>query len=303
MSLADSIRQTASIARCRSRQATRSHHARARLLLLGSAGARRRSSCSRSSGVNSSPKSSASNTWRISISTRRRHRVGAALDPLDRLVHRLHLPQPEAGDQLLRLGERPVDHGPLVAENLTRAPFELGWQALAREHDAGLHQLLVELAHYAGVERADVKSTRRAKLFEAARWPRARGKRCADRVVHPGLRSRHEATSRTHPRPDRRAGPRPGLRVGAHPARPRHRPGPGSATRRSRCAPRSASRRGPEWHERVRCLHRLSLRGRHPRTFQGQQSDRRGDHRPGDRTARRVGVRSTECRSRTACPA
>ena len=43
------------------------------------------------------------------------HRVGAALDPLDRLVLRAHLPQPEAGDQLLGLGERAVDHGALVA--------------------------------------------------------------------------------------------------------------------------------------------------------------------------------------------
>ena len=41
-------------------------------------------------------------------------RTGCALDPLDRLVERLHLPQPEARDQLLRLGERAVDHGPLL---------------------------------------------------------------------------------------------------------------------------------------------------------------------------------------------
>src|SRR6266704_5732042 len=37
------------------------------------------------------------------------------LEPLDRLFFGLHLPQPEAGDQLLRLGERPVDHGPLAS--------------------------------------------------------------------------------------------------------------------------------------------------------------------------------------------
>src|SRR4051812_45432783 len=37
---------------------------------------------------------------------------GGTLQPLDRLVHRLDLPQPEAGDQLLGLGERPVDHSP-----------------------------------------------------------------------------------------------------------------------------------------------------------------------------------------------
>ena len=53
-------------------------------------------------------------------------RVGAALDPFDRLLQRLALPEPEAGDQFLRLGERPVDHGPLFAGELTRAPLELG---------------------------------------------------------------------------------------------------------------------------------------------------------------------------------
>src|SRR4051812_31593973 len=38
-----------------------------------------------------------------------RHRVGAALGPLERLFHRLHLPDPEAGDELLRLDEGTVD--------------------------------------------------------------------------------------------------------------------------------------------------------------------------------------------------
>src|SRR3712207_1567510 len=37
------------------------------------------------------------------------HRVRAALDPLDRLLHGADLPQPEAGDQLLGLGEGAVD--------------------------------------------------------------------------------------------------------------------------------------------------------------------------------------------------
>src|SRR5262245_1636076 len=35
-------------------------------------------------------------------------RVRAAFRPLDRLLQRLHLPDPEAGDELLGLGERPV---------------------------------------------------------------------------------------------------------------------------------------------------------------------------------------------------
>src|SRR5437773_302775 len=38
---------------------------------------------------------------------------GAALGPFDRLCLRLHLNQPEARDQFLRLGQRPIDYGPL----------------------------------------------------------------------------------------------------------------------------------------------------------------------------------------------
>src|SRR2546426_10597244 len=44
-----------------------------------------------------------------------REGIRSALDPFDRLCLRLHLPQPEVGDQLVRLGERPVDYGALVA--------------------------------------------------------------------------------------------------------------------------------------------------------------------------------------------
>src|SRR6185369_508963 len=40
--------------------------------------------------------------------------VGAALDPLHRLLEGAHLHQPVAGDQLLGLGEGAVDHGPLA---------------------------------------------------------------------------------------------------------------------------------------------------------------------------------------------
>ena len=74
------------------------------------------------------PKSSGSNTWRISISDfGARHRVGAALDPFDRFFLRLHLPEPEAGDQFLGFGEGPVDR-PCACRprNFTRAPLELG---------------------------------------------------------------------------------------------------------------------------------------------------------------------------------
>src|SRR4029077_17794799 len=41
--------------------------------------------------------------------------IRSALDPLDRLVQRFYLEQPEASDQLLRLGERPIDHGPFAS--------------------------------------------------------------------------------------------------------------------------------------------------------------------------------------------
>src|SRR6266568_7141256 len=41
--------------------------------------------------------------------------VGAALDPFDGFFLRFHLPQPETGYELLRLGERTVDHRPLRA--------------------------------------------------------------------------------------------------------------------------------------------------------------------------------------------
>src|SRR5215813_9653228 len=70
-----------------------------------------------------------------------------ALEPRDRLVHRLHLPQPEAGDQLLGLGERSVDDGRLASREPD--PLALGGrlQALAGLHDAGLDQLLVEVPH------------------------------------------------------------------------------------------------------------------------------------------------------------
>jgi hypothetical protein len=61
MSLADSILQTASIARWVSEMG-------AYRLALAAACSMIRFSCSRSSGVNSGPKSSASNTWRISSS-------------------------------------------------------------------------------------------------------------------------------------------------------------------------------------------------------------------------------------------
>ena len=51
------------------------------------------------------------------------------LEPLDGLFLRLHLPEPEAGDQLLGLGEGAVDDGRASRpRTCTRSPFELGWR-------------------------------------------------------------------------------------------------------------------------------------------------------------------------------
>ena len=47
------------------------------------------------------------------------HRIGTELNPFDRLLQRRALlPEPEAGNQLLCLGEWPVDHSPLLALEL-----------------------------------------------------------------------------------------------------------------------------------------------------------------------------------------
>src|SRR4029453_9176556 len=71
-----------------------------------------------------------------------------ALQPLDCLVHRLDLPEPVTGDELLRLGERAVDDTSVArAVELDALPAR-GWgDALAGEHDACLHKLLVVLSH------------------------------------------------------------------------------------------------------------------------------------------------------------
>ena len=89
--------------------------------------ARRRSSCFRSSGVSSAPKSSASNTCRISISDSPGKGLGQRLtqsiaSSFDFTCHN----QKPAISSLVSV------NGPSITvrfapENLTRAPFELGW--------------------------------------------------------------------------------------------------------------------------------------------------------------------------------
>src|SRR5256885_8129801 len=72
---------------------------------------------------------------------------GRPLQPFDRLVQRFHLPQPETGDQLLRLGERPVDHRALAAREPDACAFGARLEPLAGEEHAGFLQFLIELAH------------------------------------------------------------------------------------------------------------------------------------------------------------
>src|SRR5436853_7497301 len=83
----------------------------------------------------------------LGLGLRARHRIRAALHPFDRLFLGLYLPQPEAGDQLLRLGEGPIGDGSLVSRELDPRALRAWLETLACKHHAGLHQLFVELPH------------------------------------------------------------------------------------------------------------------------------------------------------------
>jgi hypothetical protein len=75
-------------------------------------------------------------------------RSGDALRPFDRLLPRLHLDQPVAGDQLLRLGEGSVDHGALSSGELDARALRARLEPGEVEQDAGFRQLLVVLRHF-----------------------------------------------------------------------------------------------------------------------------------------------------------
>src|SRR3954454_18178003 len=79
--------------------------------------------------------------------TRSRHGIGAALYPGDRLIHVLDFPEPEAGDQLAGLGERPVDDR--TAGTIERDTLALRrWrEAVGGEQDAGIAKLVIKSAH------------------------------------------------------------------------------------------------------------------------------------------------------------
>ena len=71
-----------------------------------------------------------------------------ALDPLDRFVFRLHLPDPEARDQVLGFVERPVCHCMLAASELDARAFRARMKSLGGKQHAGFRQLFVILPHF-----------------------------------------------------------------------------------------------------------------------------------------------------------
>src|SRR5437773_1702547 len=90
----------------------------------------------------------------------------SAFEPLDRLRLRLHLPQPESGNQLLGLGERAVDHSTLCSIEAHPHALRARLEPRAREHHASFHQLLVELAHVG----EDLLVRKRARLGVLVRF-------------------------------------------------------------------------------------------------------------------------------------
>src|SRR5438093_2247827 len=155
MSLADSILQTASIVRWVSVAVTATDHT-----IFDSISATRRSAPGLPLGGHLLAQALLSRA-QLARGVARREVLGlehladlhlgvlarSTLEPLDRLRLGLHLPEPEAGDQLLGLGERPVDHGPLPAGEPDPRALRAGLQPPRREHHARLGQLLVELLH------------------------------------------------------------------------------------------------------------------------------------------------------------
>ena len=77
------------------------------------------------------------------------HWIGTALHPVDGLLQARHLPDPESGDQFLGLRERAIDDRLLAALAIEAHALArtAGLEPVTRLHDAGLHQLLVELRH------------------------------------------------------------------------------------------------------------------------------------------------------------
>src|SRR5258708_21886497 len=77
---------------------------------------------------------------------------GAAVErrtfhPVDRLIQRFHLYKPKAGDKIAGHGEWTMAHAGLFSGIFDPGAFRRRMQALARQHNARFHHLLVELAH------------------------------------------------------------------------------------------------------------------------------------------------------------
>src|SRR2546428_3348403 len=64
--------------------------------------------------------------------------VRCPLEPLEGFVHRTHLPQPVSRHELLRLRERPVDHGPLLPLESNALPLCAGSEPPGTDDHAGL---------------------------------------------------------------------------------------------------------------------------------------------------------------------
>src|SRR5690242_16595240 len=71
--------------------------------------------------------------------------VWCALQPLEGLVHRAHLPQPVACDELFGFSKWPIDDGSLVAVEPNSLALGARLEAAGFEHYPRLDQLLVEL--------------------------------------------------------------------------------------------------------------------------------------------------------------
>src|SRR5258708_37558538 len=71
--------------------------------------------------------------------------IGKSPRPLHRFFPRLYLDDRVAGDELLRLGERPVYHSPLPTKLLDAPPLRPPLPAHSIEQHPGLLQLLVVL--------------------------------------------------------------------------------------------------------------------------------------------------------------
>src|SRR5882762_5180201 len=74
------------------------------------------------------------------------HGIRTALDPINRLLQRLALPEPESGDQFLCLGEWAVDHSPLLCREPDPRSLRTRLKSFTGQHHAGLCQFFIELA-------------------------------------------------------------------------------------------------------------------------------------------------------------